>query len=98
MNSDATFYVQSCQGPNIPEIVLRSVNENHKVKFIFELNERLEEDLQGKAVSERLDLTVSVQNYSVPVLMKLPKGYQVRKNNTVNISMIKTVLSCASCF
>jgi hypothetical protein len=44
MNSDATFYVQSCLGPNIPEIVLRSVEGNHKVKFIFELNEDLEEE------------------------------------------------------
>ena len=52
MNSNATFYVQSCLGPNIPEIVLRSVKDSHKVKFIFELNEDLEEDLQGIAVSE----------------------------------------------
>ena len=48
MNSDATFYVQTCLGPNIPEIVLRSVNENHEVKYIFELNEYLEEQLKGK--------------------------------------------------
>ena len=47
MNSDATFYVQSCQGPNIPEIVLRSVEENHKVKFIFELNK----DCIAKSIS-----------------------------------------------
>ena len=25
MNTDASFYVQTCLGPNIPEIVLRSV-------------------------------------------------------------------------
>ena len=77
MNSDATFYVQTCLGPNIPEIVLRSVQDNHQVKYIFELNESLEEQLRGKALSERMDLKINIGNYNVPVQLKLPKGYDV---------------------
>ena len=62
MNANATYYIHSCLGPNIPEIVLRSVQDDHKVKFVFELNEGLEENLKDKALSERLDLSISVGN------------------------------------
>ena len=49
------------------------------MKYIFELNEYLEDQLRGKALSERMDLKIDVGNYKVPVLLKLPKGYEVRE-------------------
>ena len=83
--SQLTFYVFFLihitlfflKGPNIPEIVLRTVKNNtHEVKYIFELNEDLEEKLENKSVSERMDLTVTVgEDYEAPVVMSLPKDY-----------------------
>ena len=57
--------------------MLRTVQNNtHEVKYIFELNEDLEEKLENKSVSERMDLTVTVgDGYEAPVVMKLPKDY-----------------------
>jgi len=77
MSPDGQHYVHTCQGPNIPEIVLRTVKNNtHEVKYIFELNEDLEEKLENKSVSERMDLTVTVgEDYEAPVVMSLPKDY-----------------------
>ena len=57
--------------------MLRTVKNNtHEVKYIFELNEDLEEKLENKSVSERMDLTVTVgEDYEAPVVMSLPKDY-----------------------
>ena len=76
MNSAATFYVHTCYGPDIPEVVLRSVQENHEIKHIFELNVLLEENIAGKAVSDRMDLTITMGDYEAPVTLKLPRGFQ----------------------
>ena len=79
MSPNGQHYIHTCQGPNIPEIVLRSVENDHSVKYIFELNEDLEFKLRNKAVSDRMDLTVTVGNYQAPVIMQLPKGYDPQK-------------------
>ena len=74
MNDKATFYVHTCYGPGIPDVVLRSVQENHSIKYVFETNQALEDKVKNKAVSERIDMKVSVGNYEVPVMLKLPSG------------------------
>merc|ERR1711963_264760 len=85
MSTNAQYYVHSCLGPDIPEVVLRSVQDDHQVKYIFELNEDLETQLQNKAVSERMDITLTVggegglAEYQAPVVMRLPRGYDPAK-------------------
>ena len=89
MSTNAQYYVHSCLGPDIPEVVLRSVQDDHKVKYIFELNEDLETQLQNKAVSERMDITLTVggeeglAEYQAPVVMRLPRGYDPTKKYPV---------------
>ena len=89
MSTNAQYYVHSCLGPDIPEVVLRSVQDDHKVKYIFELNEDLETQLQNKAVSERMDITLTVggeeglAEYQAPVVMRLPRGYDPAKKYPV---------------
>jgi hypothetical protein len=60
MSKDGTFYVQSCLGPNIPEVVIRRT-EDSKVIHILEINKQLEDKLKNKAVSDRMDLTVTME-------------------------------------
>ena len=80
-SNDASYYIHTCLGPNIPEVVLRSnVNDDDQaVKYVFETNQQLEEQLSSKALSEKMDLKVTVggddQGFQAPVLLKLPKGY-----------------------
>ena len=79
LNQNATFYVHTCLGPGIPEVVLRSTSTGQPVRFVFETNTELEEKLEGKSLSERLDLTLSMNGYSVPAMLKLPRGYSPRQ-------------------
>ena len=94
MSTNAQFYVHSCLGPDIPEVVLRSVQDDHQVKYIFELNEDLETQLQNKAVSERMDITLTVggegglAEYQAPVVMRLPRGYDPAKKYPVQFLQI----------
>ena len=98
MSTNAQYYVHSCLGPDIPEVVLRSVQDDHQVKYIFELNEDLETQLQNKAVSERMDITLTVggedglAEYQAPVVMRLPRGYDPAKKYPVQVLQINFFL------
>ena len=89
MSTNAQYYVHSCLGPDIPEVVLRSIQDEHEVKYIFEQNEELEAQLQNKAISERMDLTLTVggeeglAEYQAPVVLRLPRGYDSSKKYPV---------------
>lgn len=81
-NNDASYYIHTCLGPNIPEVVLRSIADDQAVKYVFETNQLLEEQLSSKALSEKMNLKVSVggdRGFEAPVLLKLPKGYDVNE-------------------
>ena len=80
-SNDASYYVHTCLGPNIPEVVLRSTTDDHNVKYVFETNDQLEEKLSQKALSEKMNLKVTVgdKGFQAPVLLKLPKGYDANK-------------------
>ena len=79
MNKDATFYVHTCLGPSIPEVVLRSVNDK-QIKFILENNDCLKTRLQYKGLSEKIHLTIKVGQYEAPAVLQLPKGYDKNAN------------------
>lgn len=74
---DLKNYVQTCYGPEIPEVVLRDATTN-TVSDVLENNDELRDKLVGKLLAERQYTTIPVpNNFEAPVRMLLPPGYDV---------------------
>ncbi len=75
LSPDQKNYVQSCSGPEIPEVVVRDT-ATHSISYVLENNDALRDKLIGKALAERVFLEVTVPGgYSAPVRMLLPPDY-----------------------
>jgi len=71
-NWEASYYVHTCLGHDIPESVLRRASDNALV-FVFEDNLELEEKLNTKMLPERIDTSVEVEGgFTAPVKIQLP--------------------------
>lgn len=76
MSSDHVYYMHTCRGPRVPEVVLRSTSD-HKPVHVFEDNVDLVERLDNKALTERMDLRIDVgeEGFEANVVLRLPKNY-----------------------
>ncbi|TRY63634.1 hypothetical protein TCAL_00828 [Tigriopus californicus] len=76
ISTNAQYYVHVCQGPQIPEVALRTMGQDSRVVQVLEDNAALQSELSTKAVAERMYMEVDVANgFKAPVRLLLPAGY-----------------------